>query len=159
MTAALAALWMAGSLAAPLLADSAPLVSGLLRSLYSPVCHQETDRCLHLAGGPVAVCARCFGLYSGGIAGLVLGAVLGAWRRRVPAWVFFAVVAPTLVDACLALLGLPSLANVPRALLATTAGVISGWFLAVAVGDLAGQWLKRQSMSPMQEIRTHGGGV
>jgi uncharacterized membrane protein len=157
-TASLAALWIAGSLAAPLLADAAPTASTLLRAAYAPVCHQETGRSLHPAGAPAAVCARCLGLYLGGLAGLVVGATLGAWRRRVPVWVFFAVVAPTLIDASLAFAGLPSLANLPRAALAVTAGGVAGWFLAVAVGDLAGQWREWRESSLKQPIRIQGGG-
>jgi len=38
---------------------------------FSPVCHQDPVRSFWLFGGPVAVCARCLGIY--------LGAAAGAW--------------------------------------------------------------------------------
>jgi uncharacterized membrane protein len=51
------------------------------------VCHQLAERSFHFEAGPVAVCARCLGLYVGGILGLVLGigprpASLSAARAR-----------------------------------------------------------------------------
>lgn len=46
---------------------------------FSPVCHQDPARSFWLLGAPVAVCARCLGIY--------LGAAAGAWipapRRKV----------------------------------------------------------------------------
>ena len=38
---------------------------------FSPVCHQDPARSFWLFGAPVAVCARCLGIY--------LGAAVGAW--------------------------------------------------------------------------------
>jgi len=40
---------------------------------FSPVCHQDPARSFWLFGAPVAICARCLGLY--------LGAAAGAWLR------------------------------------------------------------------------------
>jgi uncharacterized membrane protein len=50
---------------------------------FSPVCHQDPARSLWLVGAPVAVCARCLGIY--------LGAAAGAWisaPRRILLWGF-----------------------------------------------------------------------
>ena len=44
---------------------------------FSPVCHQDPARSFWILGAPVAVCARCLGIY--------LGAAVGAWipaRRK-----------------------------------------------------------------------------
>lgn len=38
---------------------------------FSPVCHQDPARSFWIFGAPVAVCARCLGIY--------LGAAAGAW--------------------------------------------------------------------------------
>ena len=38
---------------------------------FSPVCHQDPTRSFWIFGAPVAVCARCIGIY--------LGAAVGAW--------------------------------------------------------------------------------
>jgi uncharacterized membrane protein len=51
----------------------------LIFLFFSPVCHQDPARSFWLFGAPVAVCARCLGIY--------LGAAVGAWipapRRKV----------------------------------------------------------------------------
>ena len=38
------------------------------RTLFSPVCHQKAERCIHVAGAPLPVCARCLGIYLGAFA-------------------------------------------------------------------------------------------
>ncbi len=38
---------------------------------FAPVCHQDPARSFWILGAPVAVCARCLGIY--------LGAAVGAW--------------------------------------------------------------------------------
>ncbi|MDP9262857.1 MAG: DUF2085 domain-containing protein [Acidobacteriota bacterium] len=38
---------------------------------FSPVCHQDPARSFWIFGAPMAVCARCLGIY--------LGAAVGAW--------------------------------------------------------------------------------
>ena len=89
-TVALTALWIGGILLAPALADRAladphapASISGtpdlnmmalasVLYDLYKPVCHQLSDRAFHLSGYPLAVCARCLGIYSGFLFGLIV---------------------------------------------------------------------------------------
>src|SRR5215213_3464078 len=90
-TVALAALWIGGILLAPLLAGRDPGAPDLLESsehappglkattqvsalynAYRPVCHQRSDRSFHISGHPMAVCARCFGIYSGFLIGLLI---------------------------------------------------------------------------------------
>lgn len=43
----------------------------LIFLFFSPVCHQDPARSFWVLGTPVAVCARCLGIY--------LGAAVGAW--------------------------------------------------------------------------------
>jgi len=69
--AAGAAVWLAATIAAPLLATSHPTVAGVLYAIYDRVCHQIPERSFHLAGHPLAVCHRCSGLYLGGLLGLL----------------------------------------------------------------------------------------
>jgi uncharacterized membrane protein len=52
-------------LAAPLLAAGHPMVSLLIRSFFSRLCHQDPARSFVLDGAPVAVCVRCLGIYCG----------------------------------------------------------------------------------------------
>ena len=64
------------ALAAPLLSGH-PLAAWAIREFFSRVCHQEPARSFWLAGAPVAVCARCLGIYLGAAAGAWMG-----WSRR-----------------------------------------------------------------------------
>jgi len=108
-----------------------------LRMIYSPLCHQMPERSLTVWGGPMAVCARCTGLYLGGAVGLLLsvGIVVGR-RYGLPGILFFVALAPTAIDALLPWVGLPALSNVLRFWLALPAGLVAALFLAVGIADL-----------------------
>jgi uncharacterized membrane protein len=126
-----------GVVLAPFLESWSGVRPSALRLVYAPLCHQIAERSLFVFGAPLAVCARCTGLYLGAMLGLALAKRLGVGRaaavRR--AWLG-ALVLPTLVDGALALLGLSPLADVPRFLLAIPAGGAAGMLLAVGIHDL-----------------------
>ncbi len=109
------------------------------RSALHPLCHQLPSRSLTWLGQPLAVCARCEGLYLGGAIALLF-ATLRRATPRVPAglgWLALAA-APTLLDALVVLAGGAGLPNVPRLLISVPAGVVAGLYLAVGLDDLGG---------------------
>lgn len=108
-----------------------------LRLAFRPACHQIVDRCLDLGAGPLPVCARCAGLYGGGLAGLLV--TLFGGRRFQPRlrWLVAAAV-PSVVDFALGLVDLPTLSNWPRFAVALAPGLLAGLLLADAVCRLAG---------------------
>ena len=59
-------------LAAPLVAATHPLTAMLIRSFFSRLCHQDPARSFFIGGAPVAVCARCLGIYCGVALGMFL---------------------------------------------------------------------------------------
>jgi len=63
--------------------DGAAMV---VRLLFLPVCHQIVSRSLHVGGEPLAVCARCAGLYAGFLAGCLAGLWITARRATPPAF-------------------------------------------------------------------------
>jgi uncharacterized membrane protein len=133
----LALIFVAGTFLAPVLSGAGSVWGGALHLAYAPLCHQLPERSLVVGAGTQAVCARCSGLYLGGVAGLGVGALL-MLRRRLrprPRWLAVAL-APSMVDFVLPWLGLPSLSNVPRLVLAIPAGVVVALFLAVGIEDL-----------------------
>lgn len=70
--AAIPAAFAGAALSAPYLAAAGYSAFTLaIVFFFSPVCHQDPARSFWLFGGPVAVCARCLGIY--------LGAAVGAW--------------------------------------------------------------------------------
>jgi uncharacterized membrane protein len=132
-----ATVFAAGTFLAPALTGTGNGWGGALRLLYAPVCHQAPERSLSLGGNPQAVCARCSGLYLGGVAGIVAGALLFAGTGRAPRrrWLVVALV-PTALDTLAPWVGLGQLSNGPRLISALPAGALLGMFLAVAVADL-----------------------
>ena len=99
---------------------------------FSPVCHQDPARSFWVFGGPVAVCARCLGIY--------LGAAVGAWipaPRRVllSGLVLFA--ALNLADVLTEVAALHGNWKLTRFLL--------GALLGLAAGALVANSLKRES--------------
>lgn len=107
-----------------------------LRLGFRPACHQITDRCLDLGAGPLPVCARCAGLYAGGLLGLLLPSAIGRRIRLRFRWLMVAA-APSVVDFALGAAGLPSLANWPRFWLALAPGLVAGLLLADAVAEIS----------------------
>lgn len=64
----------AAILVAPLAAATAhPAAAALLYMLFAPLCHQLRERSFLLLGFPLAVCARCTGIYLGVWLGMLGG--------------------------------------------------------------------------------------
>jgi uncharacterized membrane protein len=131
-----AALWCAGVVLAPWLEHHGEGAGSWLRLAYGPTCHQQPERCLDLGAGPLAVCARCAGLYAGGLLGLLAAASSGV-RCRPRLATLLAAAAPTVLDFLAGLAGLPNLPSWPRFTIALAPGVLLGLLLADAVADLA----------------------
>ena len=133
-----ATLFVAGTVVAPLLITAGSTAGVWLHLFYSPLCHQMPERSLEIQGAFQAVCARCAGLYAGGLFGLL---VFGSVAQRLPRpprprWVWLAcAVAPTVADFVAPWLGLPGLSNLPRLLLAAVAGLVAAWYLVYGIAD------------------------
>jgi uncharacterized membrane protein len=76
-----AILWTALALLAPLATAGQWALAPMFYALFEPICHQSPERCFFFMGEPLAVCARCLGLYSGFWLGLVLLPFLGGFCR------------------------------------------------------------------------------
>jgi uncharacterized membrane protein len=109
-----AALWTAALIVAPFVDSQAIYAAAGL------VCHQLAERSFHFQAGPVAVCARCLGLYVGGVAGLIAGGPFGVARAGVTD------TGPASARALVILAALP-----------TAATLIAEWLLSWPVGNLA----------------------
>jgi uncharacterized membrane protein len=113
-----------------------PWLTVAVYKVGSLVCHQRPERSFHLSGIQMPVCARCFGLYFGGAAGLSL-----AWavRRR---WSPVAVRAGLLAGAVpIALtvapewLGLLEPSNAARWLTGVPLGLVAGFAIINVLRD------------------------
>ena len=103
--------------------------------LYRPGCHQIADRCLDLGFGPMAVCARCAGLYLGGVLALLASTAFSRSLRPRPIWLL-AVAVPTVFDFVAGQAGLPSLGNWTRFAVALPLGFVAGLYLGDAVLEI-----------------------
>jgi uncharacterized membrane protein len=92
--------WLTGIFFAPYLSSQGAHWSGLVYALYSPVCHQLASRSLRAWGYPLAVCARCLGIYLGFGAGVIAYPFVRGLRRvALPATgVFLLFSAPIVTD-------------------------------------------------------------
>jgi len=135
--ACLAVVYTAGTFLSPALMSAGGPWGGLLRLSYAPVCHQQPERSLPIGDGFQSVCARCSGLYLGGVAGLFVGGLFLVGRRSAPRPIWLAVVAlPTLVDALLPWVGLPGLPNLLRLLLSWPVGFVAALFVARGIEEI-----------------------
>jgi uncharacterized membrane protein len=81
------------AVALPYLWTHAPVIAFAVQHAFSLVCHQRPERSFWVFGGPVAVCARCLGIYLGAAVGLLL-----RMPRRVALGIFFAAAAVNVID-------------------------------------------------------------
>jgi len=105
---------------------------------FSGVCHQLPERSFHLWGEPLAVCARCSGVYAGFLAGALLFPVI---RRRLkrefpPAWVLGAAILPAAADFGLARLGVHDSGNALRLITGLIPGMAVSFFILPGVYEI-----------------------
>ena len=116
-----------------------PLLSWVLYRSFGVVCHQLPERAFHVAGHPLAVCARCWGLYLGALAGLLayplarsLARTDAPWRG----WLFLAA-APTSVDFLLGVTGLWENTHASRLWTALPLGAAAAFYVSPAMIELS----------------------
>jgi uncharacterized membrane protein len=149
----LGGLWVGALTAAPLPSRSShgvrPWAAAAVYAAGAVVCHQRPQRSFHLAGAQLPVCARCLGLYVGGLLGAISWVVVaGAGAQRsgraqrlleppVLRAILCACAIPTGLTVITAAAGVWDPSNVPRALLAVPIGIAVGALVcAVASRDL-----------------------
>ncbi|HJU53523.1 MAG TPA: DUF2085 domain-containing protein [Pyrinomonadaceae bacterium] len=116
-----------------------------LYEMFGRVCHQIPERAFELAGHPLAVCARCTGIYFGFAAGVLLYPLLRSLERRdTPArkWLLLAAV-PTLFDFALGLSGMWENTHLSRALTGALPGFVATLYVMPGLMDL-GQMIRER---------------
>lgn len=106
---------------------------------FGIVCHQKAERSFHAWGMPLAVCARCAGLYAGLAAGALLYPLARPIRRAYAparAWLF-AAAAPTSLDFLLGLSGLWENTHLSRSLTAALLGATAAFYVVPGAVDFA----------------------
>jgi uncharacterized membrane protein len=97
------------------------------------VCHQRPERSFHLAGVPLAVCARCFGLYASAACGALLAwsgaATVRNVRSRTSRLLLGVAALPTVLTVAGEWLDLVHPSSAMRALAAVPLGAAAGWLI------------------------------
>lgn len=154
LVAALAVVWLAALVVAPLLPAAA---AALLYAFGGLVCHQRPERSFHLDAFQLPVCARCLGLYAGAALG-ACAAVVWAGRgtagaghvpratpgpreggpfvaNHIPSITILALV-PTMVTVALEWLGLWAPSNAARAAAGLPAGAVVAFVVTHALATV-----------------------
>ncbi|MDQ3490283.1 MAG: DUF2085 domain-containing protein [Acidobacteriota bacterium] len=101
--------WVALILFAPVVAANGfQSFSAPIYTFFGYICHQMTERSIHLDGHPVAVCSRCFGVYFGLFAGFI---IYPLWRpigeiETLPRFWLFLSLIPISIDWSLTMFGI-----------------------------------------------------
>jgi len=112
--------------------SGSPGSAGAVYFLFSPFCHQLGPRSLQLAGLPLAVCARCAGVYFG----LFTGAAFFTFLSRRPSRMIFPAMILIATDGMLNALSIIDTPAAARFLIGLAFGFFSGGLLGSGVFDL-----------------------
>lgn len=135
---ALGLILLAGAALVPLIAH--PGVEAAGRALFRLTCHGIPERSLTIAGEPMAICARCTGIWAGLLTGSLLFGI-GALRRPViTPRVMFLVALPLIIDGVSQATGLRESTNLLRLMTGFPTGLVGIlWALQYATMKRAGK--------------------
>ncbi len=135
------ALFFVGLLVAAPLAQAHGLqwFSFAVYEAVSHICHQTPERSFYVAGYPLAVCARCTGLYVGFAAAVAFYPVITSLKRtHTPErkWLFIAA-APLAIDFALGFSGMWENSHLSRLLTGGLLGAVSVFFVLPGLVQLS----------------------
>jgi uncharacterized membrane protein len=136
-----ALLWLSAIAAAPLLRSRGSSLSPFLYACFSPLCHQRPERSFFLFGYPLAVCARCTGIYLGSFIGLLAYPLSRGFDAvRLPRTRTLALISsPLALDWAANLLGLWNTGSPLRFVSGWIWGLILPFYFMTGVGELVGR--------------------
>jgi len=137
--------WLGAIVLAPYLRSRGIPPARFIYFCFSPVCHQIPGRSFSVFGYPMAVCARCLGIYFGFLAGMGLYPLLRGFSKvRLPkAKIFLAVSLPIVADTAGNLLGLWATTNILRLATGILWGTILPFYFVAGLAELASRGKKR----------------
>jgi uncharacterized membrane protein len=130
--------WVAAIVSAPVAREFGWGIASPLYTFFSYICHQLPERSLHFAEHQLAVCSRCFGVYFGLLAGLI---VYPLWRRiddieplpRI--WLFLSLV-PIGIDWSLTVFGIWENTHFSRFITGLILGAACATYIVPAVVEI-----------------------
>lgn len=111
----------------------------LVRKLFSPICHQIMDRCFWLWNYPLAVCARCSGIYFGVLLGTLFYPLLKNYQKSelLPRRYLVVMLLPTTIDFLLGFFHVLENTHFSRAFTGVLAGFALAFYITPAIINLA----------------------
>lgn len=141
--------WVGTIAAGPLLESSgATEFSSRIYQFFSYICHQIPDRSLHIAEHQMAVCSRCFGVYFGLLAGIL---IYPLWRRvdeveAVPRFWLFLSLVPITIDWSLTVFGIWENTHLSRFVTGLILGTVCATYIVPALVDIARNLSRRSRL-------------
>jgi uncharacterized membrane protein len=137
--------WLGAIVLAPYLRSRNIPIGKFIYICFSPVCHQIPGRSFLIFGYPMAVCARCLGIYSGFLAGMALYPFLRGFSKvRLPKTkIFLAVSVPIVTDTVGNLFGFWATSNLVRLSSGFLWGSILPLYFVTGLSELAIKGIKR----------------
>jgi uncharacterized membrane protein len=137
---ALVFLWAMAIVLAPAFAAGGHSgLSGPVYGFFSYLCHQEATRSFDLHGHPLAVCARCFGVYFGILLGFAIYPLFRNIAEIEPLsrlWLFLAMI-PIGIDWSLGAFGFWENTHLSRFLTGLVLGVACAVFIVPALVEIS----------------------
>ena len=114
-------------------------LSDTVHRAFGVVCHQMPERSFDMAGHPLAVCARCFGIYMGFAGGALVYPLARSLKRidtPARAWLLAALV-PTAVDFALDFFGIRENTHLSRFSTGALLGAVSVLYVIPGLVDVS----------------------
>jgi uncharacterized membrane protein len=142
--------WLGAVVAAPLLKNAGHPFFRRVYACFAPVCHQNPARSFLIGGSPLAVCARCFGIYAGFLAGMIAYPFLRGFDSiRPPGAVILIVLTfPLGIDGLANFLGVWNTPDALRFVIGAAWGSVLPFFLLAGLGELA---LRKLAFPPLKK--------
>ena len=133
-----------GIFLAPYLYDKNRLLSLFIYSIYSQICHQMPERSYFIFGHKMGVCARCFGIYTGVLFGMLIYPLIRRLNNfKTPnRWYLILALIPMGIDGTTQLLGLRESFNELRFITGFIGGFVALFYiLPVFLSILKDLWI------------------
>ena len=133
-----------GIFLAPYLYDKNRLLSLFIYSIYSQICHQMPERSYFIFGHKMGVCARCFGIYTGVLFGMLIYPLVRRLDNfKTPnRWYLILALIPIGIDGTTQLLGLRESFNELRFITGFIGGFVALFYiLPVFLSTLKDLWI------------------
>jgi uncharacterized membrane protein len=127
----------------------------LMYSVFRPICHQIDERSLMLFGEPLAVCARCSGIYFA----FLLGTLLYPAVRRIdnpvmpPRWLLLVALLPMLADVIPGMIGIHEVSILTRVITGGIFGLVLPFVILPAAIEGVCQYPSSSTCSTVHQTK------